>query len=225
MRLSKFYYIVWLCMIMGVTLPMIMHEMQRKQYLVIIDPAGDAQHTGRHIGDAFERGLTLQCAEKIKEIIEQRDSSIKVIITRMPGDVVYELQNASLSNRVHADLFINLHFYYTQETKPTFFLYRFSYGNDFACLQGLSFNSYDQAYRINKEKTDIISILLMKELSQSQYHSLYTINGSYALPLKALIGVIAPAFTLEMGLKSKEAWQSYAEPLAQAIITTLTQAG
>ena len=61
----------------------------------------------------------MQCVEKIKEIIEERAPHIKVIITRMPGDNVYDLQNASLANRIHADLFMNLNFYYTQETKPT----------------------------------------------------------------------------------------------------------
>ena len=75
-----------------------------QQRIVVLDPAGDAKRTGRRIGDSFERGLTLQCAEKIKEIIEARSSHIKVVITRMPGDNVYDLQNASLSNRIHADL-------------------------------------------------------------------------------------------------------------------------
>ena len=116
--------------------------------LSFIDPSGDAKRTGRQIGDNFERGLTLQCAEKIKELVEQLAPHIKIIITRMPGDVVYDLQNASLSNRLNADLYINLNFYHCHETKPTLFLYQFSYGNDFACSnQGLVLNTYDQAYR------------------------------------------------------------------------------
>src|SRR5207237_4720156 len=85
-------------------------EQHRKQYIVIFDPAGDANRIGKKIGDGFERGLTLQCAEKIKEVIEHQAPYIKIIITRMPGDSVYELQNASLSNRLNVDLFINLNF-------------------------------------------------------------------------------------------------------------------
>src|SRR5207244_3933134 len=115
---------------------------------------GDAKRIGRKIGDGFERGLTLQCAEKIKEVIEHQAPYIKIIITRMPGDTVYELQNASLSNRLNADLFINLNFYYCQETKPILFLYQFSYGTHFACQQGLAFHTYDQAYIKNKNRTD-----------------------------------------------------------------------
>ena len=198
------------------------HEKSNQQYIVVLDPAGDVKHTGRHIADVFERGLTLQCAEKIKEMIEERAPSIKVIITRMPGDAVYDLQNASLSNRIHAHLFIHLSFYYTQETKPTLFVYRFSYGNDFAShQQGLMCYSYDQAYCINKEKTDKICQLFSRELGGAPYHSLYGVKGPYAVPLKPLIGIVAPALACEMGLKNKESWHSYAEPLAQGIINTL----
>ena len=214
--------IIFLFFIINVIGVIALHEKQYAQRILVIDPAGDAKRTGRHIGDAFERGLTLQCAEKIKGIIEERAPYIKVIITRIPGDTVYDLQNASLSNRVHADLFFNLNFYYTQETKPTVFVYQFSYGNDFACCQqGLIFNTYDQAYRINKEKTNIICQLFTKELLQQKYHALCTVAGPYSLPIRPLIGVIAPAISCEIGLKSKELWQNYAEPLAQAIIEAL----
>lgn len=210
-----------LCII-SVALAIAMHEKHYAHRIVILDPAGDTKRTGRRIGDNFERGLTLQCAEKIKALIEEQAPYIKVIITRMPGDTVYELQNASLANRVHADLFINLNFYHTQETKPTLFLYQFSYGNDFAqCQQGLIFNSYDQAHCINKEKTDIINQLFKKELSQQKYQSLCTISGPHHAPIKPLIGIIAPGITCDIGLKNKEAWSNYSDLLAQAIINVL----
>lgn len=198
------------------------HDSYRAQRIIIIDPAGDAKRTGRSIGDSFERGLTLQCAEKIKEMIEVQAPYIKVIITRMPGDIVYDLQNASLSNRLNADLFINLNFYYSQETKPTLFLYQFSYGNDFAqCQQGLACNTYDQAYRINKIKTDEIAALLKQTLSDQKYQSLFTVAGVYSLPIKPLIGIVAPSITIEAGLKSKEMWLSYCQPIAHSIIAVM----
>jgi len=195
---------------------------ESQQRIIIFDPAGDAKHPARRIGDSFERGLTLQCAEKIKELIEERAPHIKVIITRMPGDTVYDLQNASLSNRVHADLLINLNFYYTQETKPTMFLYQFSYGNNFVqCQQGLTCNSYDQAYLVNKTMTDAMSQLFKKGLSQQKYQSLCTVTGPYGLPIKPLIGIVAPSIACDVGLKSKELWQGYCEPLAETIINVL----
>jgi N-acetylmuramoyl-L-alanine amidase len=198
------------------------YETYQTQWLVILDPSGDVKRTGRKIGDNFERGLTLQCAEKIKEYIEQHAPYIKVIITRMPGDTIYDLQNASLSNRLQADLFVNLNFYHSQETKPTLFLYQFSYGNDFACCnQSLTLRSYDEAYKINKQITDEMLQLFKASLSQHTYQSMFTVAGIYALPIKPLIGIVAPSVCIEMGLKNKESWINYVEPLAQSIIGVL----
>lgn len=193
-----------------------------RQRTVILDPAGDAKRTGRRIGDSFERGLTLQCVERIKEIIANEAPHIKVVITRMPGDIVYDLQNASLANRINADLFINLNFAHTQETKPTVYLYQFSYGNDFVTQQqGLQLHNYDQAYVINKHTTDLISQLLKKELSQHKWQSLFSVVAPGALPLKPLIGIVAPSITIEAGLKNKELWHHYSEPIAHAIIAAV----
>ena len=219
-------YITFLIFAVAATYGLPVHDKQHAQRVIVIDPAGDVKRTGRPIGDSFERGLTLQSAEKIKELIEERTTHIKVVITRMPGDSVYDLQNASLANRIHADLFVNLNFYHTQETKPTIFLYQFSYGNDFACCQhGITLHSYDQAYRINKDATDRMCKVFKKELSMQQYHSLCSVAGPYSLPIKPLIGIVAPSIALEIGLKGKELWHSYSEPLVSAIIAALDECG
>jgi N-acetylmuramoyl-L-alanine amidase len=192
---------------------------QHKEFILILDPAGDAKKTGRVIGNSFERGLTLQCAEKIKFLLEARIPYLKIIISRLPGDHIYELQNASLANRIQADLFINFNFYYTQETKPTIFLYQFSYSNDFALYKnGLAFNTYDQAYKINKSTTDTLIQLCAKHLKQQEYASLFSLYGPYALPIKPLIGIISPSISIEVGLKHKDAWQHFVEPLVNSII-------
>jgi N-acetylmuramoyl-L-alanine amidase len=209
---------------MGVISSAFVREKQYAQRTVVLDPAGDAKRTGRRIGDSFERGLTLQCVERIKEIIEERAPHIKVIVTRKPGDYcVYDLQNATLANRV-ADFFVSLHFYHTQDVRPTISLYQFSYGNDFVCCeQGIILHSYDQAYRINKQTTDTMCQLFKKELSQQKYHSLCSVAGPYALPLKPLIGIVPPCIALELGLKGKDLWQHYSEPVANAIIAVVDE--
>jgi N-acetylmuramoyl-L-alanine amidase len=199
------------------------YEKESKQCIVVLDPAGDAKKTGRSIGNSFERGLTLQCAEKIKEIIElQTHNTIKVIITRLPGDIVYELQNASLANRIDADLFLTINFYQTHDTKPTLYVYHFSYGNDFEHqYQSLSLNTYDQAYMINKKQTDAIVHVCKKTLSRHEYNSLFTVAQPYSLPIKPLIGIMAPSIAIEAGLKNKESWHNYAEPIAATIIAAI----
>ncbi len=196
----------------------------QKKYIIILDPAGDAKKTGRAINDSFERGLTLQCVEKIKFYLEQRMPHVKVIISRQPGDIVSELHNASLSNRLGADLFIRLHFYQTTDTKPTLFLYTFACDNDFAQYQhGLALNTYDQAYKINKSVTDTIAQQCMHHLSQQQYATLFSVAGPHALPIKELAGIIAPSVCIEMGLKHKDMWKLYVEPLTCSIAHAIEQ--
>lgn len=202
------------------------HEKHQTQYIVVLDPAGDAKRTGRRIGDSFERGLTLQCAEKIKSMLEDRAPYIKVIMTRLPGDIVYDLQNASLANRIGADLFINLSFYYTEEIKPTVRLFQFVSGNDFASYpQGLACNTYDEAYKINKQVTDSMCQVFKKTMSQQLYQSVCTVAGPYSLPIKPLIGIVASSIAIEAGLKDKEAWGGYCEPLVDAIIGVFDEIG
>lgn len=217
--MRKYFFV---CCVVYVLYVLPIYEQKSVQRIIILDPSGDAHRTGRKIGDNFERGLTLQCAEKIKEYIEQHAYSIKVVITRAPGDSVYDLQNASLSNRLHADLFVNLNFYHSQETKPTLFLYQFSYGNDFACCnQELMFRNYDEAYTINKQVTDELVEKIKQSLSQTKHQALFNCAGSYHIPAKPLIGVVSPGLMIEAGLKNKELWVNYIEPLAQAIIAVL----
>ncbi|HSC25519.1 MAG TPA: hypothetical protein VLB80_04890 [Candidatus Babeliales bacterium] len=217
MQIKYFFLLFIFAMIFG--LPV---SEKHNQRIIVLDPFGDVRHTGRCIGDGFERGLTLQCAEKIKSLIEKRDPYTTVIITRMPGDTVYELQNATLANRNNVDLFINLNFYYTEDAKPTIYIYQFSYGNDFMrCQQGLIVHSYDQAYRINKDTTDMITQLFVKELADQKYQTLFVIKGSFSLPIKPLIGVVAPSITLDLGVKGKELWHDYCEPLVNAIFVAL----
>lgn len=198
---------------------------QEKEYTIILDPSGDAKRTGRTIGDSFERGLTLQCAEKIKSMLEEKHPHITVVITRIPGDIVYDLQNASLSNRINADLFISLNFYATTDAKPTLYVYQFSYGNDFAINNSdLTFLPYDQAYKINKTTTDAITQLCCAQLNNSTYNSLFSLSGPHSLPIKPLLGITTPSIAFETGLKNKDLWYIFVEPLVNtisAIVETL----
>lgn len=197
-------------------------ETPHKEYILILDPAGDAKKTGRSIDDSFERGLTLQCVEKIKSVLQERIPYIKTIISRLPGDSVYELQNASLANRIDADLFITINFYQTKEAKPTLYLYQFSYGNDFAQYQSeLLFNTYDQAYKINKSTTDALLHICVKHLTQQKYNALFSVSGPHALPIKPLIGIITPSIAIEAGLKNKDSWHHLVEPLVSTIIEAM----
>lgn len=191
---------------------------QQNFFLIMLAPAGDAKNIGRIIGDSFERGITLQYAEQLKKIVEAQCSNVTIIVNRFPGDVISPLQNASFANRLQVDLFISIHFYQTTEIKPHLHLYQFSYNDDFITLPSvLSFYPYDQAHLFNKEKTALYISTIKQVCEKNEYQKLFTTNPIIKIPFKPLIGVIAPAIGIEIGLKNSLDWQQYIGPLAQSI--------
>ena len=197
---------------------------QHKPFILVLDPAGDSKKTGRSIGDSFERGITLQCAEKIKEVIEQQVDNVTVYITRLPGDVACEFQNASFANRLSADLFMSINFCSTTESKPHLYLYQFSYGNDFTIIQqNLSFIPYDQAHLKNKSESETVGSFLSNQLSQQEYRGLYTLFGPFKLPIKPLMGVTSPCIAIEAELKNKNDWIHLITPLTSTLVEVIKQ--
>lgn len=184
-------------------------------YTIMIDPAGDAHHAGRQLDDAYERGITLQCAERFKAVLEEK-FNVRVILTRQPGETLQPLHNANFANRLDVNLFITLQFYQETATKPQLYLYHFSYGNEaVAKMQDLAFHSYDQAYLCNAQATQTICAGIQQRLNT--YKKQFDCKGPYAVPLHPLIGIKAPAILIEVGLKHKDDWEQLIEPLVIAI--------
>jgi N-acetylmuramoyl-L-alanine amidase len=205
------------------TLPRPWVTRAQKTVTIMIDPAGDARQTGRTIGSNFERGITMQCAEHLAQLLKKESSAVTTVITRAPAELVPELQNANYANRLNVDLFISLNFCHTHNTRPNMWVYRYAQANDFLAPQPqLSFCSYDQAYLFNNKITATLATEIERLLATSTQ---FDAHGPYKLPFKPLVGIIAPAIAFEMELKDEGDWQTYAEPLAQAIIQTLRKHG
>ncbi|PKN03541.1 hypothetical protein CVU75_01660 [Candidatus Dependentiae bacterium HGW-Dependentiae-1] len=190
-----------------------------KKLIIILDPAGDENHTGRVIENTFERGLTLQCAQALQQELETRIPNSTVILTRKTGKAVTTLQNASLANRMAADLYISIHFFQETSVKPTVFLYQFSYNDDQLTLPAtLAFYPYDQAHRIHSKQTSAWIGLLKALLTSDSYKKGCSIKGAFKIPFAPLIGIIAPAIGIEAGLIHANDWQLLVEPITQSII-------
>lgn len=191
---------------------------------IMLDPAGDAHNPGRILNDSFERGITWQFAEQLKQLLEERYPALRVILSRNPGEAVQPLQNANFANRLDVDLYLSINFYHEHEPKPTIYLYTFSYGNDIIPKKtDLSFCRYDQAYLCNYERTQKWSKLFKKELQSESHAKLFICKGIYKLPFKPLIGIKAPAFAFEAGLKTGDDWQQLIEPIATSLHPILAQ--
>lgn len=194
------------------------------QFTLMLDPAGDAKHAGRVIEDSFERGITLQCAEKLKKELEFYNPNVRVILTRFPGESLEPLQNANFANRLEVDLYISFHFYYEDLPKPELFIYYFVNDTTDSWQKpttSLSFLAYDKAHRDKLARTKNAAQTLEKFLKQELYTSLFECKGVFGIPFKPLVGIIGPALGIEMSLKKKDQWITYLKPLCQSIINVI----
>lgn len=195
------------------------------QVTILLDPAGDARHAGRKLGTHFERGITLQCTERLKEVLEQTYPYVRVVLTRLPGEVEQPLQHANFANRLHADLYIRIHFYQEASTKPHWYIYYFSYGDDFIVSpsSSLTLYPYDKAHLINKQRTEQFATSITQILKQEQYAQHYICDGAYRIPLRPLIGIKAPAFVYEIGLKNPQDWTRVVEAAAASLAPIISE--
>ena len=189
------------------------------QCTIVIDPAGDARHTGRIIDETFERTITLQCAQELKQALEQRNPYARVMLTRMPGETVEPLQNATFANRLQADLFISIHCYQETSVTPRCSLYRFSYNPAtdawYKKDERLHFVPLHLAYQDFAGQSDALINHLQTSLRQSEHHQHYIVEQPRACPCEPLLGVHSPAVCIEMGLAKKDDWQLIIRAIAQ----------
>ena len=191
-----------------------------KNFTIMINPAGDAEHKGRLIDDAFERSITLALAHALKNQIEQLTPHIRVILTRTAGEIIREHANANFANRLDVDLFLSLHCFAETQTRPQLAIYTFAYGDQGSMrLPDLAFYPFDQAYLLHQDDTQKYAHAMEQTLKG--HTNLYDMVGVCKVPFKPLMGVTAPAIGIEIGLKNKQSWQNFVMPLAEAIIEVM----
>ncbi len=191
---------------------------QSHVFSLMLDPAGDAKHTGRRLEDSFERGITLQCTEQLKKVLEKRHPNMRVVLTRFPGESLQPLQNANFANRLDVDFYLSIHFFQEKNIKPQLFLYHFSYNDDFITkVFDLCFYRYDQAHLFNMPTIKLWGNTIKNVLEKELYKKQFDVHSVFKLPFKPLIGIKAPAIALEAGLKYKDDWYIYIEPIADSI--------
>jgi len=193
--------------------------------LIMIDPAGHAKQTGRRLWNSYERAETYQCAQALKAELEQRFVNVRVQLTRTPGDEVVPLQNASFANRLAADCFLRINFYKEQAEKSHMYLYHLMYDpiidNAKRSVNPYSFIPIYQAHYQSIDTSLLIAQTIKDSCEQRIDQKLFELHTVYGLPLKPLVGIVAPAIILEMGLKTDAQWKSLITPLADSIGSAL----
>lgn len=180
---------------------------------IMLDPTGDGQHTGRQLNDGLERGITLQWAQQLQQLVQTHNPGVTVIITRQTGQVVPPLSVAQYANRLPADLYIRLGLYQEQDSTPHIYIYRFSDGTDFVTAPA-PFVTYDQAYRMHAGATREYAHLLKNQLDT---HTEFICHGTYALRLQPLLGVAVPALMIDAGLRTVQQLPAHTHAVADAL--------
>lgn len=192
---------------------------QAPQTVIVLAPYADPKNPGHTINGTFERGIALQFADHLSAELMTRIPEAQVIIIK-PEENQTHLQAASYANRLQPTLVCALSFYQENSPQPQIQLYRYTHESDLPLKnRELALYPYDQAHRLYSIES--------KQLIQNLFDSLQATQGLHcqapsALPIKPLLGIAAPACSIEMGLPKDYAWQTLVEPLAESIAHALT---
>lgn len=192
----------------------------QQPFTIMIDPSGDAKHPGRLIEDTLERGISLQCAEALKKSLTDAYKNLRVVLTRIPGETIKPLQNASFANRLDIDLYVSIYCYHEQENPSHITLYHYlsdPITDAWHKPQKLCFYRVDQAHLMNLATTQTWGKLFTTSLEKTSASKFFKIRGLYGIPFKPLIGIQAPALALEVGLHYKQDWKHLISPIVNAL--------
>lgn len=193
--------------------------------VIMIDPAGHAKNPGRRLHKSYERAETYKFAEALKNELE-KNHNVRVVLTRTPGDEIVPLQNASFANRLNVDFFLRINFFLQESAKPKLFVYHLVFDPIIDTVQRpfdpLAFVPVHQAHFKNIRNTMALANQFSSLLADSQYHKFFDVSKPYGIPLKPLVGIIAPALLIEMSLPSQDdQWADLVQPLAKSIALAL----
>jgi hypothetical protein len=188
--------------------------------IIMINPAGDAKHTGRKLTNNYERAIAMKLADSLAKAVENR-YGMKVLITRAPGDELIHLQNASFANRVNVDFFININIYKEDHEKPRLYLFHRML-DPLADLARrtyplLELASVNTAHMRNIHKTKSFGERIKMVMTQQDYQNLFDFSGVHGLPIKPLEGIVAPAVLFDIGLNDEERWPMFVEPITASL--------
>lgn len=188
------------------------------QFILMLDPAGDAEHAGRVLHDCYERGATLQCCRILQQQLEKKLLNVRVVLTRLPGEPPLQpLQHANFCNKLNADLFISIHFYKEPTTTASkVWIYFFKDENVFGVphQHRLIFYPCDKIWLLYHEETK--KLVGAVEKAYKQYKNV-EVHKPQGIPFKPLVGIKAPAIALEFGIADMQQLQDSIEPL-QAVL-------
>jgi len=191
----------------------------KRKPVVLLDPSGHSKALGRWLLDSYERAETLKFAKALKSKLE-KEYKVCVVLSRSPSEEIVPLRIPSFSNRLGADFFLRINIYREEQVKPKLFLYHLLFDPmiDLAKrnFDPISFVPLHEAHFRNINSTISFGKKMYKSLSQDFYKKYFDCYPLKGLPLKALVGVSAPAILLEIGVCQGEC-ESLIDPIIKSL--------
>jgi len=196
---------------------------------VLIDPAGHAKDLGRLLVEGYERAETLKFAQALRKRL-LKNYKVRPVVSRSPGEEIsHQLQISSFSNRLCADFFLRIHMYREKSEKPKLFLYHLLFSplvdltkRDMGPVALLPLH---QAHFGKIHLTRFCGGMMYDYLNQDSLKRYFDCFSLQGLPLKALLGITAPAILLEIGICLENKWESLVEPVAASLSFLSTLGG
>jgi N-acetylmuramoyl-L-alanine amidase len=196
------------------------HGLKNKQkYTIVLHPAGDKNKTGRVIAREFERKLTRQLAQEIKQLLES-SGQFTVILTHEIGQLIEQEESATLANRLCADAYIHLNCFESKKILPEIICYFPLYNptTDFwqKRRDQLSLQPIDKAY-LNAINSSLALCNTVTETIKNIHQQRYIIHKPYGMPLTPLVGIQTASCVIECGIQKPEQLEELASIIAWAL--------
>ena len=105
--------------------------------------------------------------------------------------------------------------------EPKIFLYHLVFDPMVDCakrnIDSLTFISVNQAHFANIHKTKSFGQKMYESLNLRLYKKYFDCNPLQGLPLKHLVGIQAPALTIECGISYDDQWKVLVDPLVDSL--------
>ena len=189
-------------------------------FTVVLDPGSGYESAVLQMG--------MECLEAMRQALEDTFPQARIVLARTAQDRADHTQIASFSNRLQADLHVSFNFVALKDSPSSIHVYTYADALHQTIFsqpsQDLSFTPVSTAYLGNQKKSHEYAsffVTAVKTIGTAPVHP------PASLPLKALQGILAPAFLVELSLTSsrdrKMSFTALCEGFTKLISKFITQ--
>lgn len=170
-------------------------------FTVVLDP-------GTGYDPSFIQGPTT-CLESVQNLLQDAFPEARIVLSRTAQEPTDHARVSSFSNRLQADLYISCNFVIQKDTAPELRVYtcfdKTQHTTSPKPSQSLTLIPAPTAYLGNQKESELCAHHFV-EATKSK-GSFFVLSPA-ALPLKALQGLLAPSFLIEVSAPRSRDWQA-----------------